>query len=242
LASGKTVNVARAGACQQAFRRYNAIRVKYWTQIGLPLLLIVVFALSRWPGVMPDNFSAVYALVFCGGVFLPRKLAWWLPLATLLVTDLALNIHYRQLYEADPARYAAPMEFFNPYLLANYACYGVLIWLGTRFKPTAHWLKLIGGGLLGALVFYVLSNTASWLQLPGYAKTLGGWIQALTVGLPGWPPTWVFFLKTLASGGLFTGLFVGAMKFATREAEAPEPRVEEEPAETEGAQPEESKA
>ncbi len=206
------------------------------------MLLIVVFALSRWPGVMPDNFSAVYALMFCGGVFLPRKLAWWLPLTALLITDLGLNIHYRRLYEADPAGYAAPMEFFSPYLLANYACYGVLIWLGTRFKPSARWLTLVGGGVLGALVFYLISNTASWLQLPGYAKTLAGWIQALTVGLPGWPPTWMFFLKTLASGGLFTGLFVGAMKLATREAEEPESQLDEEPVEPEGAPAEEAKA
>lgn len=203
---------------------------------------MAVFAASRWPGVMPENFSAVYALVFCGGVFLPRKLAWWLPLITLLATDLALNVHYRHLYEADPGKYAAPMEFFNPYLLANYLCYGALIWLGTRFKPTAHWVKLIGGGILGALLFYLISNTASWLQLPGYSKTLAGWVQALTVGLPGFPPTWMFLLKTLASGGLFAGLFAAAMKFATREAEVPEPKSDEEPAEPEGVQPEESKA
>ncbi|HAV64106.1 MAG TPA: hypothetical protein DCY13_17285, partial [Verrucomicrobiales bacterium] len=106
----------------------------------------------------------------------------------------------------------------------------------------AHWLKLVGGGILGALVFYVVSNTASWLQLPGYAKTFSGWLQALTVGLPGWPPTWVFFLKTLASGGLFTGLFVGAMKLATRETEAREPAAEEESAEEDRPQTEEAKA
>lgn len=203
---------------------------------------MAVFAVGRWPGLMPDNFSAVYALVFCGGVFLPRRLAWWLPLATLWMTDVLLNLHYRRLYESNPDAYAAPMELFSPYLLANYASYAALIWLGTRFKPTAHWLKLVGGGILGALVFYVVSNTASWLQLPGYAKTFSGWLQALTVGLPGWPPTWVFFLKTLASGGLFTGLFVGAMKLATRETEAREPAAEEESAEEDRPQTEEAKA
>lgn len=213
-----------------------------WIKIGLPVLLMVVFAAGRWPGLMPDNFSVVYALVFCGGVFLPRKLAWWLPLATLLMTDFLLNLHYQRLYAANPDAYAAPMKFFSPYLLANYASYALLIWLGTRFKPSTHWLKLIGGGVLGALIFYLISNTASWLQLPGYAKTFSGWLQALTVGLPGWPPTWVFFLKTLASGGLFTGLFVGAMKFATREVEVNEPADEEEAAADDRPQPEEAKA
>ncbi len=233
-------------ACQRTVHPYNDRRVNFWTKIGLPVLLMMVFAMSRWPGVMPDNFSAVYALVFCGGVFLPRKLAWWLPLATLFVTDLLLNAHYVRLYEANlaanPDANVAPVEFFNPYLLANYASYAVLIWLGSRFKPTAHWLKLAGGGVLGALGFYLISNTASWLQLPGYAKTLTGWIQALTLGLPGFPPTWVFFLKTLISGGLFTGLFVGAMKFATREVESPEAEADEKPVEDDARQPEESQA
>lgn len=203
---------------------------------------MVVFALSRWPGVMPDNFSAVYALVFCGGVFLPRKLAWWLPLLTLFISDLLLNLHYRHLYEVDPGRYSAPMEFFNPYLLANYLVYFLLIWFGTRLKPSSKWWNVVGGGVLGALGFYVTSNTASWLELPGYAKTLAGWIQALTVGLPGYPPTWMFLLKTLASGGLFAGLFVAAMNLAHRESEVPESQPEEEPMEPEGAQPEESQA
>jgi hypothetical protein len=216
------------------------------SNVWLPVALMMVFALTRWPGVLPENFSAAYALVFCAGVYLPRRLAWWLPLATMLGTDLLLNLHYRRLYADNPDAYAAPMEFFNPYLLANYLSYGVLIGLGTRFKPGAHWLKVAAGGVVGALIFYLISNTASWLQLPGYAKTFAGWIQALTVGLPGFPPTWTFLLKTLLSGGLFTGLFVGALKLteageSAREKEAPEAREEDAEPASDGKQ-EEAKA
>jgi hypothetical protein len=62
----------------------------------------------------------------------------------------------------------------------------------------------------------------------------------LTVGTPGWPHTWEFFRNSLLSGGLFTGLFAGAMKLgataeAEEEEEAPEPEGEE-------AAPEEAKA
>jgi Leu/Phe-tRNA-protein transferase len=49
-------------------------------------------------------------------------------------------------------------------------------------------------------------------------KTFIGWLTALTKGTAGWPHTWEFFRNTLLSGGLFTGLFVGAMKF-TEESE-----------------------
>ena len=218
--------------------------MKEKSNVWLPVALMLVFALTRWPGLLPLNFSAAYALVFCAGVYLPRRLAWWLPLTTMLVTDVLLNVHYHLLYETNPNAYAAPMEFFNPYLLANYLSYVLLTWLGTRFKPTARWLKVVAGGVLGALVFYLISNTASWLQLPGYAKTFAGWIQALTVGLPGFPPTWTFLLKTLLSGGLFTGLFVAVLKLteaseSAREKETPETEPEAEP--SGDAKPEEAK-
>jgi hypothetical protein len=92
--------------------------------------------------------------------------------------------------------------------------------LGRLFSRRTHFLKLLGGGLLGAVLFYLITNTASWLYDPGYAKTFAAWIQALTTGLPGLPPTWEFFRNTLLSGGLFTALFVTAMKL-TADAESP---------------------
>ncbi len=93
---------------------------------------------------------------------------------------------------------------------------------------------MVGAGrrrLVGAVIFYLVTNAASWLYLP-YPKTLAGLLQALTGGLPGYPPTWEFFRNTLMSGGLFTGLFAGAMKLN----EAAEEREEE--AEEKEAEPE----
>src|SRR5438874_774779 len=192
---------------------------------------MIAFALTRWPGLLPDNFSAAYALAFCAGVFFPRRLAWWLPLGTLLVTDVLINaLHY----------HVAPV---SPYMLVNYATYAAIIGMGTRFRAAAPWLKLVSGSLLGAVLFYFVTNTAAWLQNPEYARTIAGWIQALTTGIPGYPPTWMFFWKTLLSTGLFTGLFVGAMKLSEKaeaeEAKAPEEEPENQP---EGAQTEESQA
>jgi hypothetical protein len=125
----------------------------------------------------------------------------------------------------------------------------VLIWLGRRFKPRSSFASLLGGGILGALLFYLITNTASWLFNPfanaEYTKDFVGWLTALITGTKGWPQTWEFFRNTLLSGGLFTGLFVAAMKL-TADAESPaEKRAgvrEEEPeAETE-PDPEEAKA
>lgn len=204
-------------------------------KIVLPLALMLVFALSRIPGMLPQNFSAAYALVFCAGVYFSGRLAWWLPLATLFVTDVGLDLYYRF--------YLGWHVFDVPtikYQLINYVAYVCLIWLGRRFKPHASFLALLGGGVLGAMLFYLITNTASWLfnpfQNPEYTRTFLGWLTALTKGTSGWPETWEFFRNTLLSGGLFTGLFVGAMKMV----EASESAKEKEPAEEPVPEPEAS--
>jgi len=201
----------------------------------LPAIFIVVFALSRIPGLMPPNFSVAYAFAFCAGVFFGGALAWWLPLATMLVTDVALNIFYY---------HVAPFGF---YLALNYAIYAALIALGKWFGRKASFLKLLGGGILGAVIFYLVTNTLSWLQDPAYAKSIAGWIQALTTGRPDWhPTTWEMFRNTLLSGGIFTALFAAAGKLtaespADKTAGAREPAAEGE-AEGSEAEPEEAKA
>jgi hypothetical protein len=59
------------------------------------------------------------------------------------------------------------------------------------------------------------SQPAPWAADAYYPGTAAGWWQALTLGHPEFPPTLWFFRNTLAGDLLFTGLFVGAMAFAT---------------------------
>jgi hypothetical protein len=200
--------------------------VKEKPKLLLLIVLMLVFAITRWPGLMPPNFSAAYGLAFCAGVYFAGGLAWLLPLGAFLVTDVLLNLFYYQ------------TGIFDVSMLVNYAAFAAIILLGRSFKPTASWLSLLAGGLAGALLFYFLTNSASWLLNPLYPKSLLGWIQALTIGTPGWPHTWEFFRNTLLSGGLFAGLFAGAMKLSEA-LEAPE---EQESAEPEEVAPEETKA
>jgi hypothetical protein len=197
----------------------------------LPYVLMAVVALSRWPGLFPPNFSAIYALAFCAGAFFPRNIKWWLPLTTLVLTDLALDLHY--------GSWSATQLF-------NYAAFAAIIWFGSRFNPRGSFLGLLTGGILGAILFYLITNTAAWLfnpfGNPEYTKDLAGWLIALTKGTAGYPTTIEFFRNTLMSGGLFTGLFAGALKLSAPAESAKE--KEEEPAEEpEGEEaPEEEKA
>jgi hypothetical protein len=199
--------------------------------IWLPILLMVVLAITRWPGLLPANFSAVYALAFCGGFYFAGAMAWWVPMLALVLSSSLLNWLY----------YDYPLV--NGYMLLTYLAFAMIVGLGRLFR---YWLRkkpdqgklpawmemtfLVGGGLLGAVLFYLITNTISWIFEPTqpYAKTLAGWIQALTKGTAGWPDTWTFFRNTLLSSGLFSALFVGAMQWSEKKETQEETQEEEE--------------
>jgi hypothetical protein len=197
-------------------------------------VFMLVAALSRWPGLFPPNFSAFYALAFCAGAFFPRNIKWWLPMGTLMLTDLVLDLFY--------------YHSFSVMQMVNWAAFVGLLLFGTRFSARTSFLRLLGGGIIGAVLFYLVTNTAAWLfnpfNNPEYTKDLAGWFIALTQGTHGYPPTLEFFWRTLLSGGLFTGLFAGAIKLSEAAESAKEKETEEEPvAEPEGEPaPDEGKA
>ncbi len=239
--AGPIQKLRNHGGLETALPAVRILRMK--GKVILSVIFVATFALSRLPGLLPPNFSAAYAFAFCAGAFFTGAMAWWLPLGVMLATDLGLNVYYQHAhpdYDVWSAANVANLVF-------NYAAYLALIWLGRSFKSQKSLFKLVGGGLFGAILFYVITNTASWLfnpfHNPEYTKNIAGWILALTKGTGGYPSTWEFFRNTLMSGGLFTALFAAAEKFtsespAEKTAGQIEPQAE---GETE-AQPEEAKA
>lgn len=195
--------------------------------VALVSLMVVVFALSRWPGLMPPSFSAAYAILFCAGLYFPGRWGWVIPMGVMAATDLLLSALYYFKGNFSVSQFLVGQA---PVWLA----YAGLIALGRAFRGKKSWWMLVGGGLVGAILFYIVTNTAAWLELPGYAKTLAGWIQAITIGLPGYPQTWEFFRNTLLSGGLFTGLFVGTMKLSEEKEEEEKEEDKEESSEEPG--------
>ena len=176
---------------------------------------MLVFAASRWPGMLPQNFSAAHALLFCAAFWLPGWMGWVLPLATIIVTDILLNL------------FAYDMPVMVPELISNWMILALFVVLAKWLARRRSYGRVFLGTLIGALLFYIVSNTISWITDPSYIKTITGWVQALTVGLPGFPPTWVFGLKSLLGTGLFTGLFAGAMKWSEALDAEPEPETED---------------
>lgn len=152
------------------------------------------FAADSHPGWL-HNFSPVTAIALCGALLFSRRLALWLPLAILLASDLVLNIHY-----------SAP--FLSPELLLRYGALALVALLGVALRKQPRFLPVIAASAGGSLLFYVVSNTGAWLAAPEYARTLAGWIQSETVGVPGYPPSWLFLRNSLLSDVGFTAVFM----------------------------------
>lgn len=154
-----------------------------------------------------SNISPVMALAFCGAIYFKDRRLWLVPFIALTLSDLYINWFYEREYGH---------EWNLSGFLARTACFAAALWIGSWVARRKSWLWLLNGSLLGAILFYLVTNTQSWLADPFYAKTLAGWWQALTVGHPEYPPTIYFFRNTLFGDLMFTGLFAGLMEWLAK--------------------------
>jgi len=160
------------------------------------------------PQTLP-NFSPLMAAALCGAVFIPGWLGLVVPVTALMVSDALLNLHYG-------------VPLISPQLLWTLPGYLMAVGLGWMIRERrGGLLPILAGTLIASLAFYLITNTGSWLGLAAYPQNFAGWIQSLTIGLPGYAPTWSFFRNSLVSDLLFAAFFVAVERgLATRKAVA----------------------
>lgn len=172
----------------------STCRITPGIAVGLIALAFVYrLAAALWIPSLP-NFSPVMAVAFCAGLALPAYLAFSLPLGCFFATDLLLNSHFGQ-------------PLVSPAMAGIYGCYALAVGAGLALRNRGA-LVLFSAVLANGLAFYLVSNTISWIGNVSYSQTFGGWIQSLTVGVPGFPPTWTFFRNSMVADFLFFGTFL----------------------------------
>jgi hypothetical protein len=158
---------------------------------------LAIFSGTTWL----SNFAPFTAVALCGAIFFPPRYKFTVPLLALFISDVILNIYY-----------SAPL--LEPLMICRYFALGLVGWLGLVCANKGSLKTLLPASLASSTLFYLITNTFSWLSDPGYSKTFAGLIQALTVGLPEYSatPTWMFFRNSVLSDLAFTGLFVLCLK------------------------------
>lgn len=179
-------------------------------------LVTGLFVPSNSAGFM--NFAPLAAIALCAAAYFPAKYKFTVPMIALLLSDVVLNIHYG-------------FSLVSPFVLSHYLAFAIVGCLGLLLQGRASLKTLLPASLAASLIFYVVTNTVSWLFDPVYAKTIAGFVQAQTTGHPAWAatPAWMFLRNSLVSDLFFTSLFVVCMNFGrssvrSRSAE-PFPRV-----------------
>lgn len=132
----------------------------------------------------PFGMSPVGALALYGGAFGSNRIGWLTPLIPLTVAALVFGFY-------DPIVMGSVFGGFALSTLAGY-------WLlrGER-KPG----RFAGAVILGAVIFYLVSNFGMWLA-GMYPRNGAGLIACYVAGLP-------FLLKAFAADAAYTGLLFG---------------------------------
>ncbi len=174
--------------------------------LWVPLLFVLLALGLRWMKLNSDgmsllpNFSPWMALVFTGTLVFPRKsFPWWSWPLLLFTVDFAVM-----------GGSFVTMLIQYPDSALPYALYAAAALLAGQWSGKIGVAQSLIGVVGCSLAFYGLTNTLAWWSSPEYAKNLSGLVQSLTTGLPGLPPTWMFFRNSLLSDLGFSALLLAA--------------------------------
>jgi hypothetical protein len=155
------------------------------------------------------EFYPARAIALCAAVYFPRNYKFSVPLGAFFISDAVINYYYG-------------VTLLDPQILCRYFALILVGCFGLLLQNRASLKTLLPASFAGSTIFYLITNIFSWLSDPGYAKNLGGLIQAVTVGLPQYSatPSWMFFRNSVVSDLFFTVLFVACMQFGRQTARA----------------------
>ena len=137
------------------------------------------------------NTAPLMAMCLGGGLLLGWRFCW-VPAVLVFVSDLFLGITHG--------------TGVGGYTLASAVIYTLVAMFGASLGQRkgisggTRWCLMLIGTWGASFLFYLLSNTYVWMISPEYVKSLAGWWQSQTVGLPGPFPPSLYFLKNALLG------------------------------------------
>src|SRR3989338_4021586 len=148
----------------------------------LVLGIIVIAAVSRLIP-HPPNFAPISAIALFGGAYLPKKLAFTLPLIVMVISDIFLGFHST--------------------LLWVYGSFLLISLVGMYLKNHVSPLTVILSAVTASFIFYFVTNFGVWVTGSMYPHTLPGLIYCYFNALP--------FLRNTMLGDLFYTISIFAV-------------------------------
>jgi len=135
-----------------------------------PRMILVVTAIvaavtmrliPHWP-----NFTPVAAIALFGGAYINRKsLAFLMPIAAMLISDLFLGFHAT--------------------MFAVYIGMTITVMLGIALRNRVKTGNVVVASLVSSIIFFLITNFASWLSgMMPYPLDFNGLMMAYAAGIP----------------------------------------------------------
>jgi hypothetical protein len=139
---------------------------------GIVLVVIAVLFRFASPVFGSWNFVPLGAVALYAGSRLPRRWAWFVPVAAMILSDLVLD-------------HSRTTNWVEGWRLMSYATFGATALLGPlantrRFGP---WLLPVLS-VTGSTLFFLTSNFAVWAEGLMYPMTLAGLVSCYELGFP----------------------------------------------------------
>lgn len=165
----------------------------------LPAFILITLGIAARFLPHPANFAPIGAIAIFSGIYLPKKWALILPLAAMLLSDLFIGF------------YAWPI------MLSVYAGFVVMGLIGLAIRKNKKVSTVLGGTVLGGVIFYLVTNGAVWAFGSLYPHTVAGLMQSYYMAIP-------FFRNSLLGDLFYVGVLAGAyeasLAFMYREKKA----------------------
>jgi hypothetical protein len=157
----------------------------------LYVVLIMIFAgammrlIPHWP-----NFTPIAAIALFGGTFLKRKdLAFLVPVAAMLLSDLVIGFHST--------------------MLPVYLSFIAIVGFGLLLQRGLTVVNTLSASIGASVLFYLVTNFASWTSgLMPYPMNAAGLLESYIAGLP-------FLFNGILGDLFYTSVLFGAVYFAT---------------------------
>jgi len=147
------------------------------------LLLLIIGVFYRFVP-HPPNFSPLAAIALFGGFYFRKMRFALIPVAILFLTDIFLGFYQTGI------------------MLSVYFSFILIAFLGIQIRKKTSLATIIGGSLLGSILFFFLTNFSVWIFGNWYAHNFSGLTHCFYLAIP-------FFRNTLLGDLFFSSVFFG---------------------------------
>ena len=164
------------------------------SSILIAVLLILAAAISRVI-MYPHNFSPMIGIaIFAGAVIHDKRLAFALPLFSMLLSDLMFEV-----FKIAPG-------FWGWGQLVGYGIFALITFMAFSMKKI-NLVNIAGYSILSSVIFFLLSNTSFYIfdnpLYHTYPQNFNGFVDCFVQALP-------FFRTSLVADLVYSGVLFGS--------------------------------